>query len=244
MKQWINKEMIGAFLLAICCTGSILCACKKDAQVEFVTQKELTSLMSESDTEVDFSDKTLEESKETVVAVVESDNNATEERQTLEAVVSDKIMVHVCGAVCNPGVYCLDAESRVIDAVEIAGGMTTDADSDYINLASKISDGDKVRIPTEAEAEELQKAGEQVDFITFANTDNNNLQKTSGGKVNINTADTELLCTLPGIGKTRAESIITYRQECGRFSKIEDIMNVSGIKENSFQKIKEYITVD
>lgn len=244
MKQWINKKMIGVLLLVICCTVGILCACAKDAQVEFITVDELDHLADDSNAVIDFSHETMEGKESETVVVAGAGEEGKEAGPVLEASSPEEIVVHVCGAVCNPGVYSLKPESRVIDAVMVAGGMTEEADSECINLAGKICDGDKVRIPTKAEAEEMQNGGKQVDFITSSGLKTAGLQEISEGKININTADTELLCTLPGIGKTRAESIITYRKECGGFSKIEDIMNVSGIKENSFQKIKEYITVD
>lgn len=241
MKQWINIIGIRTLLLALCCTGGILCACARDTVVEFITPEELNNLTEQSSADMDFFDGTMQVTETDSVADGDADDSLKKEKQVLEP---EEIVVHVCGAVCNPGVYSLELESRVIDAVMIAGGMTDDADSEYINLAGKIYDGDKVRIPTKAEAEAMQSAGGQVDFITSSNEKGSGLQEVSDEKININTADKELLCTLPGIGKTRAESIIAYRKECGGFSIIEDIMNVSGIKENSFQKIKEYITVD
>ena len=244
MKQRIYKEIVGIFLLVICCMGISLCACAKGTKVEFVTPEELESLTDESDAAMDFPDETMENKEPAPVAVTGVDGDAKEEMQVLESAIPDKVIVHVCGAVCNPGVYRLEIESRVIDAVMVAGGMTEEADSEYINLAGKICDGDKVRVPTKAETEEVQRVGKQIDIITSSNANTSGLQEVSGDKININTADVEHLCTLPGIGKTRAESIITYRKECGGFSTIEDIMNVSGIKEHSFQKIKEYITVD
>lgn len=138
--------------------------------------------------------------------------------------------MHVCGAVVRPGVYELPAGSRIVDAVDMAGGLREDAEESYVNLANTPSDGEQIFIPTKEEAEHLK----QVSQIAEENL----------GKVNINTADKDLLCSLPGIGETRAESIITYRQQNGLFASIEDIMMVSGIKESSFQKIKELITVN
>lgn len=147
-----------------------------------------------------------------------------------EPVYTKSVVVHVCGAVINPGVYELTSDSRMIDAVEAAGGLTMDAAQEHINLAGKVSDGEQIFVPTREEARAMQLKMPQ--------------QAEDAGKVNINTADKALLCTLPGIGETRAESIISYRQEHGGFSTIEDIMQVSGIKENSFHKIKELITVN
>jgi len=140
------------------------------------------------------------------------------------------VVVHVCGAVVNPGVYELPAQSRIADAVYRAGGLCPDADDSYVNMAGIPADGEQVYIPTKQEAVILRQEMKQIGATP--------------GKVNINTADKALLCTLPGIGDTRAESIIEYRQEHGSFLTIEEIMQVSGIKESSFQKIKEKITVN
>lgn len=140
------------------------------------------------------------------------------------------VVVHICGAVASPGVYELPSGSRIVDAVNVAGGLCDDADESYVNLAGIPADGDQIYIPTCEEAQFLKQSS-QVDSA-------------SCGKVNINTADKALLCSLPGIGDTRAADIIAYRQEHGGFVAIEDIMRVSGIKEGSFQKIKELITVN
>ena len=116
----------------------------------------------------------------------------------------------------------------------------------YDSAGMAVYDGEKIRIPTMEEVNELEQNPEAFSSImaTGGNTFVKEASQTAdSGKVNINTADKELLCTLPGIGNTRAESIIAYRENHGGFSHIEDIMKVSGIKENSFQKIKEYIVV-
>ena len=120
------------------------------------------------------------------------------------------------------------------------------AASDYVNQAAFVFDGDKIWIPTVEEAEALLKEGGGGSYITPLEVRTGlgkNTSSDSPAKININTADKELLCTLPGIGSTRADSIISYREKNGHFSSIEDIMKVSGIKDNSFQKIKEYISV-
>jgi len=143
---------------------------------------------------------------------------------------SEPVIVHICGAVVNPGVYELPPGSRIVDAVDKAGGLSVDADESYVNLAAVPNDGEQIFIPTIEESVIMKKTRQETGV--------------SSGKVNINTADKALLCTLPGIGDTRAADIIAYRQEHGNFSTIEDIMQVSGIKEGSFQKIKEMIVVN
>lgn len=136
------------------------------------------------------------------------------------------IYVFVCGAVRQPGVVALPDGSRAEAGVLAAGGMREDADVDYVNLAAPLTDGEKLYIPTLEEGALLKQedAG-------------------GGGLVNINTADAALLCTLPGIGESRASDIIAYREQNGAFDKIEDIMKVPGIKEGAFEKLKDLITV-
>lgn len=161
------------------------------------------------------------------------------------------IKVHVCGAVYFPGVYELESDSRVIDAVEMAGGFTENACGEAVNLAAMLEDSCRIYIPNEEEMTGVEKM--QVgSFYTengIAGISNNNgtagsSNNKSNGKVNINTAGEEQLQTITGIGASRAKSIIEYRQNNGRFNKIEDIQNVSGIGKASFEKMKDMISVD
>lgn len=175
---------------------------------------------------------------ESTVSGVEQNPVETTQEET------EYIIVHVCGAVQTPGVYELEIQSRVMDAVLAAGGFSSEADTEYANLATVLVDGSKVRIPTKEETahmSQIEKDTSDNGVITMQKQENTG--KDDCSMVNINTADLELLCTLPGIGQTRAKSILDYRSEHGPFLKIEDIMLVSGIKESSFQKIKEYITI-
>lgn len=144
--------------------------------------------------------------------------------------------VHINGAVWHPGVYELEEGSRIYQAVEAAGGFLPEADEGYLNLAALIADGMKITVLTK---EEAQSAG-----AWEADEGGSGQQKeTVSEKVNINTATKDQLMTLTGIGEVRAEDIIAYRQEHGPFRQIEDIMQVSGIKEAAFAKIKDDITV-
>ena len=135
------------------------------------------------------------------------------------------LTVHVCGAVRNEGVYKLPPGSRIEDAVNAAGGFLPTADRDYCNLARLVEDGQQIRVPTRAEAESLREQEREHD----------------SGLININTATEAELMTLPGIGQTRAQAIIAWREKNGGFKTIEDIMKVSGIKESAFLKIKDRI---
>ena len=145
-------------------------------------------------------------------------------------------VVHVCGEVVNPGIYELPAGSRIYEAVKAAGGFTENASEESVNLASPIEDGVQIRIYSKEEAETLAAGAAPFDGF----------EASGEGKepvVNLNTATKEELMTLSGIGESRAEDIIRYREENGGFQNIEDIMKVSGIKDAAFQKIKDRITV-
>ena len=161
----------------------------------------------------------------------------TAETETDREKEASLLVVHICGAVINPGVYALPEGSRVVDVLEAAGGFTPDAATDARNLAEYASDGCMIRIPTKQEAKEEQQNAQHV-------INGGNQSAAAGnGLVNINLAGADLLKTLPGIGESRAEAIIAYRTEHGAFASIEDIMKVSGIKRASFDKLKDRITV-
>lgn len=170
----------------------------------------------------------------------------------------EEIYVDVSGAVVSPGVYCLDAGSRIFQAIEAAGGCTTEAAPVWLNQAAELSDGQKVYVPTVQEAEDVAagngaggNAGNLWDLGTQSSVTGQTSEgtgqvseDTGTGKVNINTADKELLTTLPGVGSSKADAILAYRQDQGGFSSIEEIMNVEGIKEGVFARIKDRISVD
>ena len=167
-----------------------------------------------------------------------------------EATVS--CMVHVCGAVEQPGVYELPQGSRIYQAIECAGGLSDEADPDYLNQADFVSDGEKVYVPTREEVTELdsrlqnimvQADGLGVSYSASESIQSGQEEQGKSGLVNLNTASEDQLCTLPGIGSSKAKSIIAYREEHGSFDRIESVMNVAGIKDGLFQKIKAYITV-
>lgn len=173
--------------------------------------------------------------------VLETAGKEAEEAPTEET----DCFIHVCGAVRNPGVYKLPAGSRIFECVNAAGGFTEEAGQDGVNLAMPVEDGARVWIPTEKEVEERACGGEGV---TGTGRINGVLDLPDGrggtnSLMNINTASAEMLCTLPGIGRAKADSIIRYREQKGAFGRIEDIMKVEGIKEGLFSKISDRITV-
>ncbi|MBW4827304.1 MAG: helix-hairpin-helix domain-containing protein [Clostridiaceae bacterium] len=147
------------------------------------------------------------------------------------------IMVHISGQVFNPGLIELKNGSRVIDAVNNAGGLKEEADLDRINLAKKLIDEQKIYIP---------KIGEEIEIVEEEDGSSENTQESSGdssNKININTGTKEELMSLPGIGEVLAERIIEYR-ESNSFKSIEDVKNVSGIGDKKFESIEDMIIVN
>ena len=171
---------------------------------------------------------------------------AAEEKQT------EVCVIHICGAVKKPGVYTLAAGSRLYEAVEAAEGFLPEAAVDFLNQADKLGDGMKIYVPTLEEAAESLEAGKEKDFISggedftagaIQKTGGNAGEKKEAPLVNINEASEEELCTLSGIGSGKAKGIISYREKQGSFRSIEEIMQVEGIKQGLFAKIKDSITV-
>ena len=164
---------------------------------------------------------------------------------------SDKLCVYVCGAVVNEGVYELPPDSRVSDALRMAGGYSDEALKGYVNLAEKLNDGERIYIPNKIEIDDLnilidQDASASKGASKGASEEGTETGSKSSedGIVNINTADAAMLQTLPGIGETKATEIIAYRDEHGAFGSIEDIKNVSGIGEGTFSRISSRIKVE
>lgn len=143
--------------------------------------------------------------------------------------------VYICGYVNKPDVYQCREGARVYEVIELAGGFRDEADREYLNLVAVVTDGQRIYVPSKDEG---LSASDNRDF------DGGNGSNYGGSaKVNINTAGVEQLMKLPGIGESRAADIVSYRNANGRFERIEDIMKVSGIKNASYEKIKDLIKV-
>lgn len=178
-----------------------------------------------------------------------------------------KVFVDIKGAIVRPGVYEIEKGKRVIDVVYKAGGLSDEADTTLINLAKKIEDEMVVIIYTKDQIKEAKKKDllsttikdscvcpkVENDACLNNNSKNNTATKdttksqkettTSNNKININISSKEELQNISGIGESKAEAIIKYREENGNFNKIDDILNVSGIGESLYEKIKDSITV-
>lgn len=155
--------------------------------------------------------------------------------ESAEAKEMADIYVDIKGAVRSPGMYQVEEGSRLIEAIEIAGGFTEEADQNQLNFALKLEDQQVIYVPKVGEE---SKEVAQETAGTGAETDNSEAQK-----VNINTADETELQTLSGIGVKKAQEIIAYREANGSFKDISELTKVSGIGEKTVEKIKDYITI-
>lgn len=149
--------------------------------------------------------------------------------ESYEVATEEYVYVHLCGAVVNPGVYKVASDTRVYEVVDMAGGITEEANVQAVNMAKPVEDEMQIYIPMAGEVFN----GENTQYY----------QETQEKLLNINQATKEELMELPGIGEAKAEAIIAYREENGLFTDITDIMNISGIKESAFSKIKDKIKV-
>lgn len=170
--------------------------------------------------------------------------------QTEEAAAEAKITVYVSGAVAKPGLHEIAPGSRAVDAIEAAGGMTEEANKDRVNLAKICKDGMQVNVPR-LSAKELRKLKQaQNVYVSESATAVDNVvqtanyvpavQQDNGGKIRLNSATLEELEELPGVGEVTAQRIVEYRNLHG-FNKIEDIMNVKGIGQAKFNKMRPYL---
>ncbi len=153
---------------------------------------------------------------------------------------ANEIIVDIKGAVVNPGIYHLKSNAIVQDVITLAGGLTEDADTSNLNLSKKVTDEMVITVYTHEEVKDLEK---QEAIVETGNESKDDDDTTISGLVSINTASLEELMTLPGIGEAKAKSIIQYRENCGKFAKKEDLLNISGIGEKVYAELEAYITI-
>ena len=190
------------FICLICCSFFVFVSgCKQESYLETIQS-------------------TDEKSAESVEDSVNADT------KTLDA---STIFVQVAGAVENPGVYELEPNSRVFQAIEAAGGLTKKAEDSDLNQAMVLNDGEKIYVFSKGEKAKLEQEAEA--------------SSSDSALLNINSASAEDFQTLPGIGQTKANQIVSYRDENGDFKNIEDIKNVSGIGDSTFSQIESLITI-
>lgn len=203
----------------------ILCGCLyscKDSEKTVVSLEEQTE---------DVKDEAESKSTSDVETDAKSSasNNIDEKKETESKKL---ICVYICGEVQTPGVYQVEEGARMYQVIELAGGILETGAQNYLNLAESVTDGQKVVVPTIEEASQLETVQEEP------------MQDGASSKyININTADEATLDTLPGIGASKAKSIIAYRESNGGFKSVEELMQIEGIKEGVYNKIKDMITV-
>lgn len=194
------------------------------------------------------------EKKISSLKVKKTTNQGEKEKVTSE--IPEKYMVDIKGEVISPGIYELENDSRVIDVINEAGGLTENADTTVINLSKRIEDEMVIIIYSKWQVESWKETKEQEKYLQEqcvspreGQTKNDaciekteESSSTSPSIININTATKEELMTLTGIGEAKADAIISYREKTP-FSKIEDIKNVSGIGDSVYEEIKNHITV-
>lgn len=202
------------FLFLILCMTAVNTGCQKKQETDFILENPKEHTDNEKQTE---GNKDIKEGK----------SDSEKEKST------ENIFVYVCGAVQKSGVYELLPGQRICDAIAAAGGLSEQAAGDSLNQAEVLSDGQMLRVLTteEAAAATVQPGQETA-------------ESSRDGRVDINTADASALMSLPGIGQSKADAIIAYRNEHGAFKAPEELMNISGIKEGVYQKIKDSIKVN
>ena len=202
------------FLFLILCMTAVNTGCQKKQETDFILENPKEHTDNEKQTE---GNKDIKEGK----------SDSEKEKST------ENIFVYVCGAVQKPGVYELLPGQRICDSIAAAGGLSEQAAGDSLNQAEVLSDGQMLRVLTteEAAAATVQPGQETA-------------ESSRDGRVDINTADASALMSLPGIGQSKADAIIAYRNEHGAFKAPEELMNISGIKEGVYQKIKDSIKVN
>ena len=215
----MKKRICGIFILAL-----VLCfsGCGEDEEI-VISNREASAEASDPETDP-------------------SETEEAEEQEETEP--EESCFVYLTGAVRKPGVYEVPSGTRVFRVIDSAGGFNEDAAVEALNLAAAVTDGSVIRVPDRQEYEETKKAAAG----TGGPGVQGELPGMSGGAeakglVNINTASVSELTEINGIGESRAQAIISYREENGAFRSVEEIKNVSGIKDGLFNKIKDQITV-
>ena len=234
-KRFYLKYVAVAVIIAVC--GVAYCVNRQAVPqgVVFVETDGTQSVFEQSAADLEnFTQSTLIQSDY-------SNHNTDKQFEETEKQTDEQCYIYVCGSVVSPGVYKCDESARVYELIDMAGGFTEEADRNYLNLVAPVEDGQKIYVPHINEtADSIQNMqGAALQGMQNNSVNGQQLQK----PVNINTADVTLLMTLPGIGEARANDIIAYRTKNGSFKSAEDIMNVSGIKQAAYEKIKDLICV-
>jgi len=228
-----KKFVITGIVLGFLFVSGVCYSCAyKDSNASTVLVSSVKGSEEKKTEEMNLQDNNLESSNNSVQVEVPDTDSTADYAETI-------FYVHVCGAVANPGVYQADSGARLFDMIELAGGLRKDAAGDYINQAQTVTDGQRIYIPTKEEVKEIN-AGEYI----IGDNSSQEEPSEAAKRININEADQEELMSLPGVGQTKADSIIEYRNTKGKFKTIEELMNIPGIKEGLFSQISSYITIN
>lgn len=185
--------------------------------------------------------------------VINENYTSDNETELIDNVDNHEKKLNIKGAVVNPGVYSFNEGERVIDAINKSGGLLENADTSVINLSKNLFDEMVIVVYTVDEVNEMKGKNILIQYVekecncpTLSNDaclSNDSVKESDSSKISINNASVEELTKLSGIGKSKAKSIVEYRNEHGLFSSIDEILNVSGIGEALFEKIKDNITI-
>ncbi len=188
-----------------------------------------------------------EEPKEEIIKEENKEiKNEIKEKKEKE---NTKVIIDIKGEIVNPGVYELTDKNNVNDAINMAGGLTKNSDTSNINLSKKLKDEMVIIVYSKKEIENMEKSNENTcepcnnACITSEDENSKLTSKESKSIINLNTATKEELLTLDGIGESKANAIIDYRNKNGPFKNVEEIKNVSGIGESAYEKLKDNIEV-
>jgi competence protein ComEA len=230
------------------CASIFLCACAAKEAVMLNAESGEINCTSFEDEKLNSFDENLQDNN---LANKETENEILNERQDLEQDLNQNanqdtdqnrdqnikqenyVYVYITGEILHPGVYQLVEDARIYEVLVEAGGYTPEADESACNLAGKVSDGMQIHIPNRENSEDKREI--IIDGLQTT--------EEASEKINLNEASLSGLTDIPGIGTVKAEAIITYREQYGPFQSIKDIMNVEGIKNGTYEKIKDYIDV-
>lgn len=248
IRKRFKRNLSRLWLISLIFIGQVLVfgGCGKQDELVFQSDTEQTQSATDSLAleELEQVEQQAEiSSEQTQQADADMDMSITQEK-TL-------IYVDICGAVEKPGVYQVDSNSRLFEVIELAGGLKEDAATRFVNQARTLVDGEQIVILTKDEAEEALASGELIQTNTAIQGSEAGKSSETGSsantqistKVNINTASAQELTTLTGVGESKANLIIQYRENNGGFSSTEEIMNIEGIGEKTYAKFAENITV-